>query len=136
VLVFDRQGHGQSSAVSMDPTQPIHYPRTSQYLSEHALIELPAVLHQAQQALDLAGPPILYGHSDGGTIALMYASEHPCAAVIAEAPHVFAEPDLMYPGVDSGPWLCRPHSSKTTACKRLGLALSDREIFPLRKHAC
>jgi pimeloyl-ACP methyl ester carboxylesterase len=35
--------------------------------------------------------PILVGHSDGATIALLYASRHPVAACIALAPHVFVE---------------------------------------------
>jgi pimeloyl-ACP methyl ester carboxylesterase len=35
--------------------------------------------------------PVLVGHSDGGTIALLYASRHPVAACIVMAPHVIVE---------------------------------------------
>ena len=37
--------------------------------------------------------PILLGHSDGGSIALIFAGRHPerCAGLILEAPHVFVE---------------------------------------------
>src|SRR5579875_3657678 len=35
--------------------------------------------------------PVLFGHSDGASIALIYASAHPARAVIALAPHVFVE---------------------------------------------
>lgn len=38
-------------------------------------------------------PPWLYGHSDGGSIALLYAARHPScvAGVVVAAPHVFVE---------------------------------------------
>jgi pimeloyl-ACP methyl ester carboxylesterase len=35
--------------------------------------------------------PVLVGHSDGATIALLHASRHPVTACIAMAPHVFVE---------------------------------------------
>jgi pimeloyl-ACP methyl ester carboxylesterase len=35
--------------------------------------------------------PWLFGHSDGGTIALLHATRHPAAGVIAVAPHLFVE---------------------------------------------
>ncbi len=35
--------------------------------------------------------PWLFGHSDGGTIALLHAASHPAAGVIAVAPHLFVE---------------------------------------------
>jgi pimeloyl-ACP methyl ester carboxylesterase len=35
--------------------------------------------------------PVLLGHSDGGSIALLYASRHPVHACIAMAPHVIVE---------------------------------------------
>ena len=36
--------------------------------------------------------PVLIGHSDGATIALLHASRCPVSACIAMAPHVFVEP--------------------------------------------
>ncbi len=35
--------------------------------------------------------PVLVGHSDGGTIALLHASRHPVHACIVMAPHVIVE---------------------------------------------
>jgi pimeloyl-ACP methyl ester carboxylesterase len=35
--------------------------------------------------------PLLVGHSDGASIALIYAAQHPVTAVVAIAPHVFVE---------------------------------------------
>lgn len=41
---------------------------------------------------DLAAErPVLLGHSDGASIALIHAAEHPVAGVAAIAPHVFVE---------------------------------------------
>ena len=36
--------------------------------------------------------PWLFGHSDGGTIALLHAARHAASGVIAVAPHLFVEP--------------------------------------------
>ena len=51
---------------------------------------LPALL----DSLDLREPVWLYGHSDGGSIALLFAARFPehVAGVIAAAPHIFVEP--------------------------------------------
>lgn len=80
-MAFDRVGHGLSPAraTAQQPT----------YLTEQARDVLPAIL----AATSLA-KPVLYGHSDGATIALIYAALYPdrVAGVIAEAPHVIVEP--------------------------------------------
>jgi len=47
---------------------------------------LPALL----RALDVS-EPILVGHSDGASIALIHAASHPVRGVVAMAPHVFVE---------------------------------------------
>ena len=43
--------------------------------------------------LGLDRPPWLYGHSDGGSIALLHAAAFPdrVAGLVAVAPHVFVE---------------------------------------------
>jgi len=79
-LVYERQGHGRSS--------PLLLPRAGDYLRHEAEGVLPAVL----AACGIARP-VLVGHSDGATIALMHAAAFPerPAACIALAPHVMVE---------------------------------------------
>lgn len=55
-------------------------------MHEEALEVLPDLL----AALHIPRP-ILIGHSDGASIALIYAARHPVEAVVAIAPHVFVE---------------------------------------------
>src|SRR5690606_32581719 len=55
----------------------------------YALEELPAFIDKMNIQEDL----ILFGHSDGGTIAYIFGSRYPeeVAAIISEAAHVFVE---------------------------------------------
>ena len=70
-------------------------PRPVRYLDDEALELLPAVLDHFG-----LGDVILYGHSDGASIAILYAGSgqesrrrlSPVRALILEAPHVFVEP--------------------------------------------
>jgi pimeloyl-ACP methyl ester carboxylesterase len=78
VLVFSRFGHGRSD--------PPPRPRTPAFFHEEALEVLPELLVQ----LD-AADPILVGHSDGGSIALIHAAYHPVTGLALIAPHVFVE---------------------------------------------
>ena len=83
-LVYDRQGHGGSPRLVE--------PRTMHYLETEACRVLPSVLTAAGiQA------PVLVGHSDGGTIALLFAAKFPKVplAVISEAAHVLLEPIML-----------------------------------------
>jgi pimeloyl-ACP methyl ester carboxylesterase len=48
------------------------------------------VLPQLRAALALP-PPVLLGHSDGGSISLLHASRWPVAACVVMAPHVIVE---------------------------------------------
>ena len=77
-VVYSRRGYGQS-----DPT-PGDLP--ADYMHREAWDVLPALLEALQ-----IDKPVLLGHSDGATIALLYASRHPVAACIALAPHVLVE---------------------------------------------
>ena len=86
-LVYDRVGHGGSG--------PLTAAREAHYLHQEAEESLPAVL----EACGVAAP-LLVGHSDGGTIALLYAAvfpDNPCA-VVTEAAHVFVE-DVTLAGI-------------------------------------
>jgi len=78
VLAFSRFGHGRSEAPPA--------PRTPAFFHEEALDVLPALLPQ----LDAAGP-ILVGHSDGASIALIHAAYHPVTGLALIAPHAFVE---------------------------------------------
>src|SRR5215218_2348256 len=78
VVAFSRFGHGRSDR----PPQP----RTPAFFHEEALEVLPAVLEQAG-----AAEPVLIGHSDGGSIALIHAGHHPVAGIALMAPHVIVE---------------------------------------------
>ena len=77
-LVFDRLGHGKS-----DPNMSSRAP---QYMHDEALDVLPVVLKSME-----IEKPILIGHSDGGSIALIYAAEFNPAAIICMAAHAFVE---------------------------------------------
>jgi pimeloyl-ACP methyl ester carboxylesterase len=78
VVAFSRSGHGQS--------EPPRAPRTPAFFHEEALDVLPALLARVD-----APEPVLVGHSDGASIALIHASAHPVAGVVLLAPHVVVE---------------------------------------------
>jgi pimeloyl-ACP methyl ester carboxylesterase len=85
-LVFSRYGYGHSQA------RPPHKDWSTDYLGIEARENLPALL----KALGIDAerePPILFGHSDGATIALQYAAAFPraVAAIVVLAPHLFVE---------------------------------------------
>ncbi|MEO4006257.1 alpha/beta hydrolase [Flavobacterium sp. CAU 1735] len=80
VLVYDRLGYGKSAPMST-------YERPVDYLTEEATVLNELLVHlEIDQA-------ILFGHSDGGSIALITASNYPerIKAVICEAAHIFVE---------------------------------------------
>jgi pimeloyl-ACP methyl ester carboxylesterase len=86
-LVFSRRGYGRSQAL---PPTPEGWP--VDYMEREACIVLPALFEAL--AIDPARErPLVFGHSDGATIALLYAAAFPhCAgALVTVAPHVFTE---------------------------------------------
>lgn len=87
-LVYDRWGYGQSSTLTR--------PRTSLYLHNYALDELPQVL----SAVIPNRSYILIGHSDGGSISLLFGATQPpqLMGIITEAAHVFVE-DITLEGI-------------------------------------
>jgi pimeloyl-ACP methyl ester carboxylesterase len=79
-LVYSRRGYGRSS--------PLDGPRRVDYMHEEARVWLPALL----KGLGIR-EPMLLGHSDGASIALIHAAtpESDIAGIIALAPHVKVE---------------------------------------------
>jgi pimeloyl-ACP methyl ester carboxylesterase len=80
VVCYSRHGYGRSA--------PLKSRRTVRYMHHEALSVLPQFL----DALEISDP-ILFGHSDGASIALIHAggSGRSVSGVIALAPHVFVE---------------------------------------------
>ncbi|HVL77460.1 MAG TPA: alpha/beta hydrolase [Noviherbaspirillum sp.] len=85
-LVYSRFGYGQSS---VRPRDAALAPR---YLHEQAHEDLPALL----RTLEIRRP-WLFGHSDGGSIALLYASRFPehVSGIVVLAPHIFVEENTV-----------------------------------------
>ncbi len=84
--MYSRAGYGRSS--------PSSVPWPVGYMHREALEVLPEVL--AQLGLER---PVLIGHSDGASIALLHAgSGHPVAGLVLMAPHVFVE-DVSVAGI-------------------------------------
>jgi pimeloyl-ACP methyl ester carboxylesterase len=80
VLVYSRHGYGRSA--------PLTAPRPVRFMHDEALVVLPALL----DSLEIRRP-ILLGHSDGGSIAIIHAggSGREVAGLILLAPHVMVE---------------------------------------------
>jgi pimeloyl-ACP methyl ester carboxylesterase len=79
VVAFSRFGHGRSD--------PPAKPRTPVFFHDEALRVLPGL----RERLELS-EPVLVGHSDGASIALIHAAHHPVDRLVLLAPHVFVEP--------------------------------------------
>ncbi|HEX7054245.1 MAG TPA: alpha/beta hydrolase [Burkholderiales bacterium] len=80
-LVYDRYGYGQSDVLA-EERRDVHF------MHHEALEALPQLLQQLQ-----VEEPLLIGHSDGASIALIHAGGgHAVRGVVAMAPHVFIEP--------------------------------------------
>jgi pimeloyl-ACP methyl ester carboxylesterase len=80
VLVYSRYGYGNSDRLAEK--------RPVDYMHREGEVVLPALLKE----LGIA-KPVLFGHSDGASIAILFAGKYPEAAraLILEAPHVFVE---------------------------------------------
>jgi len=79
-LVYSRYGYGKSDRLTE--------PRTVDYMHSEALATLPEVL----DTLSIRNP-ILIGHSDGASIAIIHAGSGrwPVRGLVLMAPHVFVE---------------------------------------------
>jgi pimeloyl-ACP methyl ester carboxylesterase len=80
VLAYSRYGHGGSEKLAEK--------RPVDFMHHEAEVVLPELLDK----LGIANPIVL-GHSDGGSIALIFAGKYPerTRGLILEAPHVFVE---------------------------------------------
>ena len=78
-LIYDRYGYGNSDV--------LREPRVGvEFMHDGALNELPEVLEN----LDIENP-ILIGHSDGASIALIHAGTYLARGVVSMAAHVYVE---------------------------------------------
>jgi pimeloyl-ACP methyl ester carboxylesterase len=79
VLAYSRHGYGRSDVLDA--------PRLVEYMHREALDVLPELLAKCS-----ISRPVLVGHSDGASIALLHAGAHAdVRGVVAMAPHVFVE---------------------------------------------
>jgi pimeloyl-ACP methyl ester carboxylesterase len=87
-FVFSRYGYGGSTPKPHDERWP------PSFMHEQASEMLPALF--AAVGIER---PWLFGHSDGASIALLYAARHAAAGVVAVAPHLFVE-DLSITSIE------------------------------------
>jgi pimeloyl-ACP methyl ester carboxylesterase len=92
-LVYSRQGYGQSEPVPdvRGPSGQKEGRRHGRLLPDYMHCEAFEVLPALLRALGIERP-VLLGHSDGGTIALLHASRSEVSGCIVMAPHVMVEP--------------------------------------------
>lgn len=110
VLVYDRQGYGQSDPFAIAE-------RDNDYMEREA-----DVLNQLIEQSGIKDA-ILFGHSDGGSIALIAAGKYPSniRAVITEGAHIFVE-EITLNGIREG-----AEAYRTTNLKeRLGKYHGDK----------
>jgi pimeloyl-ACP methyl ester carboxylesterase len=93
-LVYSRPGYGRSTPRAAEEAWDLDF------MHRQAHEVLPALLH----ALDVDSArdqPWLFGHSDGGSIALLYAARFPTqiAAAVVVAPHILVE-DLSVASIE------------------------------------
>lgn len=130
-LVYERWGYGGSD--------PLTDNRPLDYLEQEARDSLPEVL----AVCGITEPPILFGHSDGATIVLLFAALYPTQvrAVISEAGHVFVE-EICLAGIRDArtayyeqdqlrQGLHRYHGANTDSMFR---AWADTWLHPDRRH--
>lgn len=111
-LAYNRFGHGWSD--------PEVAQRSNDYLHVEGLQVLPRVL----ESLSIARP-VLIGHSDGASIALIHAGAgHRVSGLVLLAPHVFVEPESQF-GLEKA---CR-RFEETDFSDRLGGYHADAETL-------
>ncbi len=123
--VYSRQGYGKSSPVQDvrgEPRQHANGQRSGRlkpdYMHREALEILPKLL--AKLGIER---PVLVGHSDGATIALLHATRHPVAACVVMAPHVIVE-DVSVKSIEEA----RTAYQTTPLRERLGKYHDDVDV--------
>jgi pimeloyl-ACP methyl ester carboxylesterase len=83
-IVYSRPGYGRSTPLWPAGKWPLNFMH----------IEATEVLPRFLTAIGLKQPAVILGHSDGGSIALLFARASPdrCAGIITAAAHAFVEP--------------------------------------------
>lgn len=83
-IAYSRRGYGHSSVIAP--------PWRTEYMHEEAEVVLPQLLTRLGIAI-----PVLIGHSDGASIALIHAAHcrAPIAGLVLLAPHVFVEDESI-----------------------------------------
>jgi pimeloyl-ACP methyl ester carboxylesterase len=89
ILMYSRYGYGRS--------EPLAQRRQVDYMHREATVVLPEVLRRHGIV-----KPVVFGHSDGASIALIYAGSFPGdpRGLVLEAPHVFVE-DLTVRSIEA-----------------------------------
>ena len=81
--VYSRRGYGQSDVIAdVRGSNCLGH----DYMHQEAWQVLPQLLRSLQ-----VEKPVLIGHSDGGSIALLYASRFAVSGAVVMAPHLFVE---------------------------------------------
>ncbi len=90
--VYSRRGYGGSDTVPdvRGPSRLEGGQRAGRLLPDYLHVEAFEVLPALLRALRI-DKPVLVGHSDGGSIALLYASRFPVSACVVMAPHLMVE---------------------------------------------
>ena len=114
-LLYSRYGYGLSTPRAADEQA------CADYLHHQACEVLPALL-TALHIDARTDRPYLFGHSDGGTIALLHAARYPeqVAGIVVAAPHIFVE-DITLEGIRQA----RQAYLETDLRKRLSLYHTD-----------
>lgn len=106
-LVFSRPAYGRSTPRDADEVWDVDF------MHRQAHEVLPAFF----EALGIEEEPWLFGHSDGGSISLLYAARFPdrVAGLVVLAPHIFVE-DVTVANIE----LARKAYLETDMPKKLG----------------
>lgn len=92
-VVYSRRGYGASDPIADVRGVPAGRgaTRRGRHGPDYMHLEATEVLPALLAGLGIRAP-VLLGHSDGGTIALIHAATHAVSACVVMAPHVMVEP--------------------------------------------